>query len=396
MSADPYELLPVLYEAAADQEQWPVFLKRLSEQVNARVATLISRDESQRLRFLAQVGADPEAEKVFRSYYWSIDAFLLLSEQRGFGYPGAIFPSQAYVSDQELKATEYGNDFLLKFDLFRQCFSLFGKKGTALSNLAIIRSIGEEPFEDREVRVLRILAPHVQQALRLDERFTQLRLESEAKSSALDRLSLGVVFLDAKGQILGTNEAATVILARDDGLLRCKRRLKASWPNEDRALQAAIFQSCQTGTARAIGGAGGALLISRNQSARPLQLVVGPSSASMAALSSCPAAVVFIHDLSARIRPRLEILKSLYGLTPAEARVTCLMLDGKSSQEITEILGTSKNTLKTQLQSIFGKTGVRRQSELMRALMYLPVEARETQGSPLRMAARRRLQGQHI
>lgn len=374
MSADPYELLPVLYEATTDKEQWPVFLKRLSEQVNAPVATLISRDENQRLRFLAQVGADPEAEKVFRSYFWSIDAFLHLSEQRGFGYPGAVFPSQAYVTDQELKATEYGNDFLLKFDMFRQCFSLFGKQGMALSNLAIIRSIREEPFAEREVRVLRILAPHVQQALRLDERFTQLRLESEAKSSVLDQLSLGVVFLDAKGRIIGGNEAAVAVIAKGDGLSSCKGRLRASWPSEDRALQAAIFQSCETGTARAIGGAGGALLISRNQSAKPLQVVVGPSCASMTALSSCPAAVVFIHDLSARIRPRFELLKALYGLTPAEARVTCLLLDGKSSREITEILGTSKNTLKTQMQSIFGKTGVRRQSELIRALMHLPVE----------------------
>lgn len=376
MSADPVKLLPVLYEATADMEQWPVFLKGLSEQVDARVATLISRDENQRLRFLAQVGADPEAERVFRSYYFEIDAFLHLSEQRGFGYPGAIFPSQAYVTDKELKATEYGNDFLLKFNLFRQCFSLFGKNGLALSNLAVIRSIREEGFGKREVRVLRFLAPHVEQAIHLNERFAQLRLESEAKSAALNQLALGVVFLDATGQVLGTNEAAMSILARNDGLVNSRGRLIASRPDEDRTLRSTIFKSCQTGASRGTG-AGGALLISRRPPATPLQVVVGPSCGSMSALSSCPAAVVFIHDISARIRPRTEILQGLYGLTPAEARVTCLLLDGKSSEEIGSLLCRSKNTLKTQMQSIFRKTGVCRQSELLRSLMYLPVEARE-------------------
>lgn len=279
------------------------------------------------------------------------------------------------MSDQELAATEYGNDLLLKYGIFRHCFALFGKDGVTLSNLSLMRSRREEPFGEPELRVLRFLAPHVQQALRLDQRFTQLQQESEAKSAALDGLALGVVFLDAKGQILGTNEAGTAILAKMDGLSSRKGHLKASWPNEDRVLQRAIFRSCQTGAARGVG-TGRSLLISRRQSAKPLQVVVGPTCARMAALPSCPAVVVFIHDLSARVRPRSEVLKTLYGLTPSEARVVCLLLDGKSTKEIADVLGRSKNTLKTQLQSVFAKTGVRRQSELMRVLMYLPVESR--------------------
>lgn len=361
----------MLYEAAAERGQWPAFLKGLSAQTDARVAALISRSERGELGFVIQTGADPEAQKLYQSYYFGIDAFLTLSELRGFSYPGAVFPAQAYVSDQELAATEYGNDFLLKYGILRHCFALFGKNGLALSNLSLMRSRREEPFGEPALRVLRFLAPHVQQAIRLDERFTQLRLNSEAKSAALNRLALGVVFLDAKGKILGINEPGLSILAKADGLSNSNGRLKASWPNEDRALQAAIFRSGNTGSGRG-SATGGALLISRRRLAKPLQVVVGPACASMAALPSCPAVVVFIHDLSAQIRPRSELLKRLYGLTPAEVRVSCLLLDGKSTEEITEVLGTSKNTLKTQLQSIFGKTGVRRQSELLRTLMYLP------------------------
>ncbi len=382
MKPSPVKLLPVLYEATADTKQWPVFLRMLSEQMEANVSTLISRGEDMQLRNVVQFGADPEAQRVYESYYWTIDAYLAYAQQRGFNHPGTIASSQAFVSDKELLTTEYCNDFLLKYGMFHHCFSLFGKDGVALANLAMMRSIDKQPFGEPALRILRFMAPHIQQAIRLHEHFTQLRMESEAKAAALDQLALGVVFLDATGRILGANDAASAILAKSDGLSTSKNRLRASWQSADRALQAAIFQSCQTGAARG-ATAGGALLISRRHPAKPLQVVIGPACASMTGLPSCPAAVVFIHDLSARVRPVFEILKALYGLTPAETRVACLLLDGKSTDEISEILGTSRNTLKTQLQSIFGKTGVCRQSELMRVLMYLPI------GNPVNLSGDR-------
>lgn len=373
MPGDPARLLPLLYEAAADTDQWQAFLRDLSKQADARIATLISRDEKLELRFVVQSGADPEAEMAYQSYYWSIDAFLSFSKQRGFGYPGAIFPAQAYVSDQELKATEYGNDFLLKYGMFRHCFSLFGKNGVALTILALIRSVREESFGEPALQILRFLAPHVRQAIRLDERFRQLRQESAAKTAALDQFALGVVFLDGAGKILGTNGAAEAIFAANDGVSNYKGRLRASTPYEDRNLQAAIFHSCQTGAARGTG-AGAVFFISRRPPAKPLQLIVGPACSAIATLSPRPSAVVFIQDLSARIRPRSGLLKQLYGFTPAESRLACLILDGKSNEEITELLGISRNTFKTQMKSIFSKANVRRLSELIRLLMALPID----------------------
>lgn len=381
MQSDPAELLPVLYEAAADAEQWPVFLNGLSKHVDAPMACLISRSEDSRLSFVVQSGNDPEAERAYQSHYWNIDAFFAFAQRRGFNYPGSIAPSQAYISDKELLATEYCNDFLLKYGMFRHCFSLFGRGGVALSNLSILRGIREEPFGDAEVRVLRFMAPHMEQAIRISERFIRLDAESKAKSAALNQLALGVVFLDATGRILGTNEAAESLLATNDGLGNCKGRLRASMPAEDRSLESAIFRSCQTGAARGTG-AGGALLISRRPPAKPLQVVVGPACATVAALTSRPAAVVFIHDLSARIRPRSGVLKELYGFTPAESRLACLILDGKSSEEITGQLGISRNTLKTQMKSIFSKANVRRQSELMRLLLLLPADTRNIRSHP--------------
>jgi DNA-binding CsgD family transcriptional regulator len=47
------------------------------------------------------------------------------------------------------------------------------------------------------------------------------------------------------------------------------------------------------------------------------------------------------------------------------------MLDGRSPTEIAGMLNLSKNTLKSQLASIYGKTGTSRQSQLVRLLLQI-------------------------
>ena len=162
MKHDPVDLLPVLYEAPTDPEQWHVFLEDLRGQIKAGVACLLGRDEkAENLTLVVQSGADPEAQQQYEAYYYTIDAFYAYAEQRGFNRPGCIVPAQAFVSDSELRRTEFCNDFMLKFGMFNQCFALFGKGERAQSNLSLIRSAREQPFGEPELRVLRFLAQHI-------------------------------------------------------------------------------------------------------------------------------------------------------------------------------------------------------------------------------------------
>lgn len=373
MKVDPVKLLPALYEASASNELWPVFLKELSEQLKVQTVSLVVRDENTQSCVVAKVvGVDPEAEQQYQDYYGKIDAFYAYANRKNMNVPGVIVTSEELVPNRELFKTEYGNDFLLKFDLTHHCFALFGKNGVANANLSLIRSKKVSPFDEPELKALRFLAPHVHRAILLDEKFTQLRLESEAKQKVLDQLGTGIIFLDATGRVLGTNEIGLRLLSRQDGIFIHKGRLKAGHVAEEKVLQSAILQSCMTGAGHTMG-AGAGLLISRRPPARPLQLVIGPACARVPGLSACPTTVIFISDFSAHTRPHYELLKALYGLTPAECRLAFLLMDGKSSEEITNLLGIKKNTLKTHIQSIFSKTNVRRQSQLIRLLMSLPV-----------------------
>ena len=61
--------------------------------------------------------------------------------------------------------------------------------------------------------------------------------------------------------------------------------------------------------------------------------------------------------------------REVYGLSPAQVRLARLIVDGQDLAAAADLLGVSVNTLRTQLQRIFDKTGVRSQAALVRALL---------------------------
>ena len=81
------------------------------------------------------------------------------------------------------------------------------------------------------------------------------------------------------------------------------------------------------------------------------------------------AAIVFISDPAQQQTISPEILSILYGLTRAEARLAQELAMGKTLDEISDIYHVSKHTLRTQLKSIFSKTGLKRQSDLVRLIL---------------------------
>ena len=55
----------------------------------------------------------------------------------------------------------------------------------------------------------------------------------------------------------------------------------------------------------------------------------------------------------------------LYNLTPAEARVFELIVEGKTPADISQQLGVTLPTVRTHLSRVFEKTGCTRQTELI-------------------------------
>jgi DNA-binding CsgD family transcriptional regulator len=69
--------------------------------------------------------------------------------------------------------------------------------------------------------------------------------------------------------------------------------------------------------------------------------------------------------------PGADLLRLLFDLTPAEAKLTRRLLEGWSPVDAASALGISEHTARTHLRRVFAKTGVTRQTELTRLLLGL-------------------------
>lgn len=81
----------------------------------------------------------------------------------------------------------------------------------------------------------------------------------------------------------------------------------------------------------------------------------------------CAAALV-LTPVTVPQAPPVELVQSLFDLTPAEARVARSLASGKTVDDIATDGGTSANTIRTHVRGVLEKTGCNRQVEIVALL----------------------------
>jgi DNA-binding CsgD family transcriptional regulator len=77
------------------------------------------------------------------------------------------------------------------------------------------------------------------------------------------------------------------------------------------------------------------------------------------------------RNLAAALRPEEsdeQVLTRLFALSPAQARLTDLLMKGRTVKEIAPALGITEGTARQYLKRVFGKTGTNRQADLVRVV----------------------------
>lgn len=83
--------------------------------------------------------------------------------------------------------------------------------------------------------------------------------------------------------------------------------------------------------------------------------------------------VVTVLEQETAVTPEsIETFQRCYDLTAGEVRLLALILEGHGASGAAKVLGISANTTKTQLSSIFHKTGVTNQLLLARLFFLTP------------------------
>jgi len=193
---------------------------------------------------------------------------------------------------------------------------------------------------------------------------------SQAATAALDRLHLGVVLVDGEGRVVAKNRSAGEILEERDGIELRGAVLHVADPSASRRLRA-FLASADTGPLR-----GGALAIPRKPPRAPLTLLIAPLGGRAGQGEAPLVKAVFISSRDRGQDTGEEHLRRLYDLTPSEAGLASLLVQGMSLKEAAAELNVTENTARTHLKRIFDKTDTHRQGELVGLLLSGPSQIR--------------------
>jgi pimeloyl-ACP methyl ester carboxylesterase/DNA-binding CsgD family transcriptional regulator len=228
----------------------------------------------------------------------------------------------------------------------------------------LVDSLSDQPVRDEA-------PPEAVRGLAHSEEIARIVGAGAAPEVRLSTQSFGWIALTASGRVAAVNARGQAALAGGLGQADPGSPLTFHNPDNAEALTQALAQARATGE-QAV------LKLERDGDEGPCFGYVAPvrSLADVAYLSG----LIFDGTQAgfALLFPAVEESSRLwgsinrnFGLTPAEVRLAERLRDGQSLKEAADALGTSINTVRNQLRAIFDKMGLKRQSDLVRALTEL-------------------------
>lgn len=186
---------------------------------------------------------------------------------------------------------------------------------------------------------------------------------------ALEWLPQAVIVVDADSAVASLNLRAAQLLARADGLALRGQVLRCTDTRDVAILHRLVSEAAGLSWS---GTPPRGMRIRRAEGRRSLTALVTPADGDRTTPLGARRVVVLVNDPEQQLLIDEHMLRTWYDLTPAEARVACLLAAGLSLEAIGTRLRVGANTVRTQLKSIFSKTDTCRQGELISLLLGNP------------------------
>lgn len=360
------QLVCEIYSAAVESKNWDVALEGIASALGATGCALLTSGRMHSEIAVRSVGADPTSMTTYNDYYGHLDPCPPRLQRIA---AGTVVTRQQLVSrDLMVRSAEFFNDWANPNDYGDGIYSVLSSDEVGTSWLCAAAKAKPDPFGTREkLALVRALVPHIQHAITIHSRLSELDRRYQDLVAALDSLADGIAIVGGDGRLIHLNPAAEAILACRDGLCVRAGILRATSSRMDRVLDRVVHQAL-AGRAAEVA-TGGCVVIPRSFGQRPYVVRVIPTSLAESAGEAAPTALIVIGDPEQNPLPDSETLRRLYGLTRSEAEVALRVLDGTGLVPIAEELSVSISTVRTHLKHVFEKTDTHRQAELVGLLL---------------------------
>lgn len=349
-----------LSDAVAEPELWPHLLDQISKACGGLAAGLLPYSGSQGA--MISSGCLEFLHAYVTEGWYEGDR-----DPRKRAIPihlrGEVAIDADIVTSDEVRRSDFYNDYLRRFD--SKWWAGVGFQGGRSEHwcLALQRSPRQGAFEHADKGILKELTGRLSEIAKLSYLTGRVALSEVANS--FDRIQQAVVAVDETGWVIRANESAERLFG--DGLRLSNGHLLI----EDRKAAQEYHELLNRIRSRIQGRSLGAAPIVVNRKAAPLLIEALPVDGAARSPFLYARALLLLKSISKPARPDWHMLLKTFGLTPAEARLTVRLVTGDSIEQIADELHITRETARYELKSIFRKTDVHRQSELVALLSSL-------------------------
>lgn len=365
------EIIIEIYKGPLEENPWSSFLRALRCRLNCDITgmSLIP----------GQVGNKPHIE-LNRSSLVSVEVAREIARAHpglvhldllgnALKEPGDIFTLDEISPWNELKNNEFYLKVLKPNGIRYQLGMCFGEPSGWQCHLGILNGEDKSDFGETEKVFLRAIRPYLELSLEFYALIRLKEMEKEIYETTLDRLTVATFILNGKGHVICSNSTARTLLSGSSDLAINQGKLYLTHITSNNCFQAIISQALLFHQQNPADTFVDALSIEVQNGENMGLLVRSVSTDQIHQSEASPCVIIYLDQTDRQRMPKEKFVAQLLGLTPSEASLAILLSQGFTLVESASLLGITENSVRTYVKNIFSKTGISRQTDLVRLIL---------------------------
>lgn len=371
------DVINLIYQAALQPLLWSEILSDIRILCGADQCTLFFYDALEPHRCLASAArAD---EEVLTHYLQSS----IQQQATQIHNQLKALPEGQVVTDQDIRqfaGEEYsgivGNDYMQTFwpNLKFEAGIVLLRGETSCAGLGLQNFTDSMPLEPHSISLLQNLSPHLRQAMRLHQQFTQFEHTNDALKNVLQASKVGIILLDEKFAVQFVNHKAKHSLEKIDHLPKTQALALEKINKEQIHKIVTHFNLLTKGYNKDENNSGNVTLPYKNGQLKINGYALQRQHQKTDAKNVSPneaGYLLLIQDSNPTCDIDPQYLHSAYEITATERKLILGLINGVSLLDSADSQTVKPSTVRWHLKNIMQKTLTHSQTELTRLMLEL-------------------------
>lgn len=362
-----------IYRAGSGLQPWLRPIERIAQVFDAWAVQLLGvNKQTGVMSFSFESGSAPPSGPIeYLRHYHRVDPRL------GKFLPaplGEWISCEEHFDEAFVASSPFYQDYLIPLG----ARYLYGTKlhddDTATVLLGHLSRVGNPPLSPAEKEAFRRLATHLRKALDIKKALEAASDRQSVGAELLEKVRQPMILIDNQRRITYRNCNAAGLLGRRDIVFDLDGVLTCRDPDSDLDLTVALrnlglVPISTHGDQVAIQDRRVVRLMRKDGHRVAATLIALRPESTMGSFGRTPQALFTVFEPGAPVDIDPFILSTTFDLTPAEARVAALIVGGSSPEGCAREVNVKISTVRSQLVSIYRKTGATGQADLVRMVL---------------------------